>query len=225
MINIILNGATGKMGRLAATHIRQTQDLALVAELSSHDDLAAAIKKYQPDIVLDWTTAAAAYQNTKTIIEHGATPVIGTSGLTAANISELQQLAKQHQVGGIIVPNFSISAVLMMQFATTAATYFDDISIVETHHPDKKDKPSGTARRTAEQMAVVKNWRYEDIAIESHRETGTVAKQAVWFHTPFESLCIEQNSFNRECFMPGMLLACRRATALTELVVGLDKIL
>lgn len=225
MINIILNGATGKMGRLAAEHIRQTNDLQLVAELSSHDDLVAAIEKFQPDIVLDWTTASAAYHNTKTIIEHGVTPVIGTSGLTAASISELQQLAKKQGVGGIIVPNFSISAVLMMQFSATAAAYFDDINIIETHHPDKKDKPSGTARRTAEQIAAVKHWQYDDIEIESHREAEAVAKQAVWFRTPYESLCIEQNSFNRECFMPGMLLACRRAPTLTELIVGLDKIL
>lgn len=225
MIKIIVNGASGKMGSLAVKHIEAEAEFDLVATPKRGDDLAAVIKASHADIVLDLTAADSAFENTKIIIEAGASPVIGTSGLTTGQITALQALAKLYNVSGIIVPNFSISAVLMMQFSETACSYFDDIKITETHHPAKKDKPSGTARRTAELMASAKHIDYADIKIESHRKADAVAEQAVIFSNQYESLSIIQNSFDRECFMPGVILACRNVTQLGGLVVGLDKLL
>lgn len=190
-----------------------------------HENLAEAIKKSHADVVLELTSADAVFHNTKIIIEANCSPVIGSSGLTATQVAELTQLAKQHNIGGIIVPNFSIGAVLMMQFSEIAARYFDDIKIIETHHPDKKDKPSGTARRTAEIIAAAKNIAYEAIVIDSQRHANAVAEQDVIFQTPYESLTIKHNSTNRECFMPGVMLACEKAPSLTELVVGLEQLL
>lgn len=222
MIKIIINGSTGKMGQLALKHIQKSTLLVLVATPARHDNLSAVIKDTRADVVLDLTNADCVYENTKTIIEANCSPVIGTSGLTAAKIDELQQLAKKHNVGGIIVPNFSIGAVLMMQFSQIAARHFNDLHIIETHHLDKKDKPSGTARRTAELMAAEKNIAYNEIFIESKRTADAVAAQDVIFKTPYESLTISHNSTSRESFMPGLVLACEKAANLNDLVVGLE---
>jgi 4-hydroxy-tetrahydrodipicolinate reductase len=225
MINILVNGATGKMGQLAVTHIQADADLNLVATPSHDADLQQSIMTSKPDIVLDLTAADVVYQNTKIIIESGCTPVIGTSGLTANQINTLKQLAKQHKVGGLVIPNFSIGAVLMMQFAATASRYFNHIEIIETHHLDKKDKPSGTARRTAEIIAQTKSGHFDDINITSHRTAKAIAEQDVIFKTDFEILTIKHNSFNRECFMSGVILACKKAVELTALSVGLETVL
>jgi len=225
MINVLVNGATGKMGQLAVKYINADPKLKLVATPARNDDLAKAIHNSKANVVLDLTSAEVAYQNTKIIIEAGSRPVIGTSGLTAEQIIELHALAKIHHVGGIIVPNFSIGAVLMMQFSQTACHYFDNVTISETHHLNKKDKPSGTARRTAELIAAEKKCSYDNIEIISHRKADAVAEHDVIFTTDYESLTIKHNSTDRECFMPGIVLACKNVLLLKELLVGLDKIL
>ncbi len=225
MIKVLVNGATGSMGQLAVKHIQTCDALEVVATPTRRDNLTMAITQSHADVVLDLTVADVAFENTKIIIESGSHPVIGTSGLTADQIIELQHLSLQHHVGGIIVPNFSIGAVLMMQFSETASHYFNNIHIIETHHLNKKDKPSGTARRTAELMANAKAIDYSTIPITSYRRAEAIAEQDVIFKTDYESLTIKHNSTNRECFMPGVLLACKKALHLTELVVGLDKIM
>lgn len=225
MIKIIVNGAAGKMGALAVKTLRADPSFDIIAELGRSDNLAQSIRETRPDVVLDLTTAEFAYKHTKIILEAESHPVIGTSGLTETQISFLTKLAKDKNLGGIIVPNFSIGAVLMMQFSEIAAPYFDQIKIHEVHHPAKKDKPSGTARRTAELAAAAKNIPYEAITIESELKPNALAEQTVSFSRQHENFSISNQILDRACFMPGLVLACKAASSLKELLVGLDKIM
>lgn len=249
MNNVIINGAAGRMGSESVKAIKKVADLCLVATLGRGDDLATSIQKHQqtkskqPLVVLDFTNADSVYNNTKTVIMNRAYPVIGSSGLMEAQISELQHLAKEYQVGGLIVPNFSIGAVLMMKFSEIAAKFYDQIEIIERHHPNKLDAPSGTALRTAELMSHNFNPRninnqksketisgalganYKNIPIHSLRLSGSVAHQTVIFGGNNETLNITHDSIHRECFMPGVILACQKAATLRELNVGLESVL
>lgn len=241
-IKVIVNGARGKMGVEAVKTIKAQKDFSLVGELGREDNLQNEIKKTGADIVIDLTNADSVYKNALAIIQNGARPVIGTSGLIDAQIKELQELATSRALGGIIVPNFSIGAVLMMKFASIAAKYYQEVEIIETHHQQKLDAPSGTAMKTAELIAsarqspkqelnlkeIVKNVRggeYKDINIHSLRLPGVIAKQDVIFGGVGETLTIAHNSINRESFMSGLVLACQHVLELNTLVYGLDKII
>lgn len=244
-INIIINGAHGKMGKEAVLAISNEPGLKLVAMLGKNDDLADAINKLNAEVVLDLTNAASVFNNTKTIINNHACPVIGSSGLLEQEIHELQELAKLHKVGGIIVPNFSLGAVLMMKFSAIAAQYYTQAEIIERHHPDKLDAPSGTAIRTAEIIAknskstelhphnykskqVIANAlgaNYKNIPIHSIRLNGSCAHQSVIFGGFEETLTITHDSNSRKSFMPGVILSCQKAKFLPDLCVGLENLL
>ncbi|MBA4697480.1 MAG: 4-hydroxy-tetrahydrodipicolinate reductase [Legionella sp.] len=150
---IIVNGAKGKMGRLACDVLNEHADFEVVASLNRGDNLRKIIKDQRADIVLDLTRADSVYKNSLAIIESGAHPVIGTSGLLPAEIKNLQAFCQEQKLGGLIVPNFSLGVMLMMRFAAEAARYLKDVAIIEYHHPQKFDAPSGTALRTAEMIA------------------------------------------------------------------------
>ena len=246
-INVIINGANGRMGREAQTAVANDPDLNLVACLNRQDDLSAAIKKYNsanncPLVVVDLTSAECVFNNTKTIIENNACPVIGSSGLLEQDVKSLQALAAQHKVNGIIVPNFSLGAVLMMHFAHLAAKYYDQAEIIERHHPDKLDSPSGTAIRTADLIAQnlqskaknshaketiphARGAAYKNIPIHSLRISGSCGHQSILFGGKDESLTISHDSIHRASFMPGVILACKKAHTLTGLCVGLEHLL
>ena len=217
-LKIIVNGASGKMGRYAVDAIESADDLTLVAALGRNDDLAQTIAATQADVVVDLTTPDAVFVNTQIIINAGAHPVIGTTGLSDAQLQQLTTLTKDKQLGGIIAPNFSIGAVLMMQFAKQAAPYFNDIEIIEKHHAQKKDAPSGTAKKTQQLMN-------KDVAIHSVRLPGVVAEQQVLFGDQGETLTIEHRCIDRVAYMAGMLLCCGKVVDLNELVYGLEHIL
>lgn len=240
--SVIVNGAQGKMGSLACETLKQHSEFQLVGALGRNDNLAHAIRDTQPEIVIDLTNADSAYKNTRLIIEMGVHPVIGTSGLLTEQIAELTDLCYQQQLGGLIVPNFSISAVLMMSFAAKAAAYFTEVEIIEAHHQQKLDAPSGTAIKTAELIAAnLKNSRneletreviagargakHQDINIHSIRLPGVLARQEVVFGNKGETLSIIDNSISRECYMPGLLLACKKVRSLNQLIYGLEHIL
>lgn len=242
-LKIIVNGAHGKMGEEAVIAINNDEHLNLVAGLDSSDNLAEAIKDTNADVVVDLTSATSVYINTKTIIINKASPVIGSSGLTEEQILELQSFSKKLNVSGLIVPNFSLGAVLMMQFAETAAKFYQQVEIIERHHPHKLDAPSGTAIRTAELMSKHINNRTihnskskesmpgalgancKNIPIHSLRLSGSCAHQTVVFGGNDETLSITHDSMHRKCFMPGVVLACKKVKYLKGLEVGLDKIL
>lgn len=242
LTRVIVNGAYGKMGSLACDTLSTHPEFALVAQLGKQDNLVQAIHDTQAQIVVDLTRADAVYHNSRIIIQSGARPVIGTSGLLPEQINELTALCDEYQLGGVIAPNFSISAVLMMLFAAKAAEYFSEVEIIETHHQHKLDAPSGTALKTAEMIAAARNnpknqlplkelisgargATYCDINIHSLRLPGVLAHQQVIFGNTGETLSITDNSISRDCFMPGVVLACKKVVALTTLVYGLEHLL
>lgn len=241
-IRIIINGAKGKMGQLAVKALEKNIAFSLVGQLSRKDNLAEAIQQQQAQIVLDLTNAEAVWQNTLTIIEHHAHPIIGTSGLVSQQIQELQARCTEKKLGGIIAPNFSIGALLMMRYAAHIAKYFSEVEIIEKHHPGKLDSPSGTALRTAELIAEARttipadnNHReiiphargasYQKIPIHAIRLPGLLAHQEIIFGGSGETLTIRHDTIDRQCFMPGIVLACQKVMALNELIVGLENIL
>lgn len=239
---VIINGANGKMGVEACDTIDKHPEFELVARLNRHDNLAKAIIDTRAHIVIDLTRADCVFENSLTIIEQGAHPIIGTSGLISAQIKELTALCEEKQLGGIIAPNFSIGAVLMMLFAAKAAEYLPEVEIIETHHQQKLDAPSGTALKTAEMIAAARKnpknklalhelvlgargGSHQDINIHSLRLPGVVACQEVVFGSQGETLSIKHNSIDRNCFMPGVILACQKVMTLNTLVYGLEHVL
>lgn len=242
MIRILVNGANGRMGQEAVKAIEAAADLILVGKTGRHDDLSTQIKNSRAQVVVDFTNADAVFINSKSIIETGAHPVIGTSGLTAEQIQTLQTLCAFKQLGGIIAPNFSIGAILMMRFAAEAARYFANAEIVEMHHPGKLDAPSGTAIKTANMIAKsrhelplirgekeilpgARGANSTDIRIHALRLPGVVADQEVIFGGIGETLSIRHHTQSRETFMTGVLLACRKVMELNTLIYGLENLL
>lgn len=240
-IRVLVNGALGKMGVLACETLENNKAFTLVARLTKNDNLREAIAKTKAEVVVDLTSAHCVYDNALMIIEQGAHPVIGTSGLFDEQINHLKLVSDSKKLGGIIVPNFSISAVLMMRFAKQAAAYFADVEIIEAHHPQKHDAPSGTAAKTAEMIAEVKvpkevgrtlesipgvrGGKHQGVRIHSVRLPGILARQQVIFGNPGETLTISQDTIDRISFMPGLVLCCQKVKALDSLYYGLEYLL
>lgn len=242
MISVIVNGALGKMGSLACQAIQAHPDFVLVGALGRQDNLAETIRQTKAKIVVDFTRSDCVFENTMSIIEQRAHPVIGTTGLTLEQINILQQQCLNKKLGGMIVPNFSISAMLMMHCATICAPLHHEAEIVETHHPEKLDSPSGTAIKTADLMAAARTHAqnpiinmelipgargaaHHGINIHSIRAPGVITKQEVILSNNGETLTITHECIDRNAFMPGLLLACQKVPKLKVLHYGLEKIL
>lgn len=242
-IRVLVNGAFGKMGQLAAKAISEHKGLELVGQTGREYDLKESIADSKADVVLDFTSADSVYHNAESIIEAGARPVIGTSGLSADEVKKLNAACAQKKLGGIVVPNFSIGGVLMMKCAQDIAKYMPNVEIIEMHHNNKKDSPSGTAIRSAELIAkansqlnqsnnasheTLKGARgatLQHIPIHSIRLPGLLAHQTIVFGEPGETLTIRHDSIDRQCFMPGVCLACEKVMELDYLAYGLEEIL
>lgn len=241
-IPVIVNGAQGKMGRLACETLKKHPDFNFVAGLTRHDDLAAAIAETKAEIVVDLTRADCVYENSLSIIKSGACPVIGTSGLLDEQINSLRVHCEAQGLGGIIVPNFSISAVLMMRFAAEAARFLPEVEIIEIHHQQKLDAPSGTAMKTAEMINKARRQAKNELAlhelvpgarggshhavnIHSLRLPGVLARQEVIFGNSGETLSLTHDSIDRASFMPGVVLACQKVKQLKTLYYGLEHLL
>lgn len=237
MIKVIIAGAAGKMGQTSVEAILKNDELDLVAKMGRGDDLAKAIRETKADVVVDFTVPSAVFQNSKTIIEEGARPVIGATGLNPSQIQELQKMCADRKRGGIIAPNFSLGAILMMHFAQEASQFFEHAEIIELHHEKKVDAPSGTAIKTSEmmkrssprQVIAAKNPArgeiHNEIPIHSVRLPGYFAHQKVIFGGTGETLTIQHDALDRQCMMPGLILSCKKVMDLNELVYGLDKLL
>ena len=241
-VGVLVNGFSGKMGQIALQAIAGDADLRLVGQTRRGDDLATAIQTAEPDVVLDLTVASVVFDNATCIIESGVCPVIGTSGLVAEQVAALSTLCEKKKLGGLVVPNFSISAVLMMKYAQDAIRFLQHAEIIEKHHNGKQDAPSGTAIRTAEllreaspreqgseksdeAMLGARGARYQNIPIHSVRLPGLVAHQEVILGGHGETLTIRSDTLNREAFMPGICLACKTVGGLTTLQYGLEHVL
>jgi len=230
------------MGKESVKAVSEDPDLDLVAQTDLGDNLPEEISQTKAQVVVDFTTAAAAMKNADCIIESGARPVIGTSGLLPEQVAELQKLCNKQNLGGIIVPNFAIGAVLMMKYSQDAAKYFPHVEVIEMHHDRKVDAPSGTAIKTANLLAEsrglapqivdekeifsgARGANAEDIRIHSVRLPGLVAHQEVIFGGQSQTLTIRHDSIHRDSFMPGVCLACKKVMDLNELVYGLEHLL
>ncbi|MGO5501249.1 4-hydroxy-tetrahydrodipicolinate reductase [Lactobacillus amylovorus] len=255
---VLVAGFTGAMGQKAVNLVNSLDNFELVAGMSptaTNDpqkyNLPAGAKIYQSlaeipdlaaDIWIDFTTPKAVYDNVKFALEHHISPVVGTTGMSDEQEAELIKISQKEKVGGLIAPNFGMSAVLLMKFAKEAAKYFPDAEIIEMHHADKKDAPSGTALATAkmivenrpehetapdevETLENVRGGDYQGIKIHSVRLPGYIAHEQVLFGGPGEALTIRQDSFDRESFMGGVKVALEKVDQLDELVVGLENIL
>lgn len=255
---VLVAGFTGAMGQKAVNLVNSLDNFELVAGMSptaTNDpqkyNLPAGAKIYQSlaeipdlaaDIWIDFTTPKAVYDNVKFALEHHISPVVGTTGMSDEQEAELIKISQKEKVGGLIAPNFGMSAVLLMKFAKEAAKYFLDAEIIEMHHADKKDAPSGTALATAKMIAEnrpehetapdevetlenVRGGDFQGIKIHSVRLPGYIAHEQVLFGGPGEALTIRQDSFDRESFMGGVKVALEKVDQLDELVVGLENIL
>ena len=224
------------MGSEVCRAVEGADDLELVAAVDVGDDrdpLRAA------QVVIDFTTPAAVMDNLRWCIDAGLHTVIGTTGFDDDRLAQVRDWLKESSVGVLIAPNFGIGAVLMMRFAATAAPYFDSVEIVELHHPNKVDAPSGTARRTAALVAEARHGQaspdatteeaegargatVDGVRVHAVRLAGLVAHQEVLLGGHGETLTIRHDSLSRESFMPGVLLGARWVTEHPGLTIGIE---
>ncbi|MHA6259657.1 4-hydroxy-tetrahydrodipicolinate reductase [Sporosarcina sp. CAU 1771] len=263
-IKVAIAGARGRMGTAAVQAIKEASDMELVAildykyegmyfdgnEVNSelrgvpiYESLDALGNDLKPDVLLELTNPETVYKNIVDSFSNGIRPVVGTSGLSMKHVAELADLANNKKIGGIIAPNFSIGAVLMMKFSAMAARYLGDIEIIEMHHDQKLDAPSGTAMKTAEMIMDVREAHIQGhpdekelepgargadidgMKIHSVRLPGFLAHQQVLLGSPGEMLTLRHDSFDRKCFMPGVLLSIREVMERESLVYGLENII
>lgn len=263
-IKVIVTGALGKMGVETARAIWKDNELELaglvdvrakgeyLSEIAGlkektepvvENDLEKVLHTVHPDVMVDFTNPQAVFANAKMALNNKTITIIGTTGLNEVELKHLEKLAIDNQVGVAVIPNFAVGAVLMMKFAREAARYFPDVEIIELHHNQKMDAPSGTAIKTAELISLdreripARNTReYEKIAgarggevnqirIHSVRLPGLVAHQEVIFGGMGQGLTIRHDSYDRVGFMPGVILAIKKMVGIKGLVYGLDNLL
>jgi 4-hydroxy-tetrahydrodipicolinate reductase len=245
MTRVAVLGAKGRMGSTSVQAIDAADGLEVVAQVDMDDDLAA-IMDASAEVALDFTQPDAALGNVRWCIEHGVHVVVGTSGFGDARIGEVRDLLAGHPgVNVLVVPNFSVGAVLMMKFAGIAAPFFESVEVVEMHHPDKIDAPSGTATRTAELIAAARRdagasplpdattddpdgargATVAGIPVHALRARGFVASQEVVLGGVGETLTVRHDSHDRQSFMPGVVAAVRAVSDRPGLTVGLDAVL
>jgi len=203
-------------------------------------DLEHILTTCHPDVLVDFSIAQAAMAAVRLATERGVNLVIGTTGLTPGDLKEIERLTKAHQVGTVVAPNFALGAILMIHLAKIAAKYLDYAEIIELHHHLKVDAPSGTAQATARAMATARGKPFlqppgkpaasrgetvEGVTIHSVRLPGLMAHQEVILGGPGQTLSIRHDTINRECYMPGVMLAIKEVVKRQGLVYGLDTLL
>ncbi len=268
-IPVVVNGACGKMGREVIKAVAQAEDMTLVGavdktpqlmgqdigdvagcgplEIPVMNDLEATLVMAQSQgfpVMVDFTHPDTVYESVRAAIAYGVRPVVGTTGLSMEQIKDLAEFAEKASTGCLIVPNFSIGMVLLQQATVQAAQYFDHVEIIELHHNQKADAPSGTAVQTAQMLAGLdKTFNAAEVEeteklagsrggattngihIHSVRLPGLIAHQEVIFGAPGQIYTLRHDTSDRASFMPGVLLAIRRILPLKSLIYGLDKVL
>ena len=235
-------GANGRMGAEAVKAVEAAADMKLVAALGRGDSLDELVNA-GARVVVDLTVPESTEANVRFAVEHGMNAVVGTTGWDAARLHDLEELLGRNAgVGVLIAPNFALGSVLASAFAAKAAKYFESVEVIELHHPDKVDAPSGTAVRTAQliaaeraaagigpspdatttELAGARGCDVDGIRVHSVRLRGLVAHQEVLLGGPGEQLTLRHDSFDRASFMPGVLLGVRNIAGRPGLTVGLD---
>ncbi len=272
-IPVVVNGAAGKMGREVVKAVALSPDMTLMGAIDKSPEhqgkdagelaglseplevpitnqmeamlgYVAGERQMLPGVMVDFTHPDGVYDNIRSAIAYGIRPVVGTTGLSPQQLQDLADFAEKASTGCLIIPNFSIGMVLLQQAAVTASQYFDHVEIIELHHNQKADAPSGTAIQTAQMLAEVgktfnpaqvkeeeklKGARGsladEGIRIHSIRLPGLIAHQEVIFGAAGQIYTLRHDTSDRACYMPGVLLAIRKVQQLKSLVYGLEKIL
>ena len=206
-----------------------------------YSDIEECLTEVKADVLIDLTTPEVGMNHTKTALSYGVRPVVGTTGFTKENLEELKKLCEEKELGCIIAPNFALGAVLMMKFSQMAAKYFQDVEMIEMHHDQKLDAPSGTAVKTAEMISEVSEAKkqghpneketiqgargadYNGMRIHSVRLPGLIAHQQVMFGSDGQTLTIRHDSYNRASFMSGVKLAVDTVMNVDTLVYGFRK--
>ncbi|MGB0871702.1 MAG: 4-hydroxy-tetrahydrodipicolinate reductase [Solirubrobacterales bacterium] len=221
-IRVAVSGAAGKMGRAVVAAIEGADDLVLTGQADPSLGVALADVLEQADVVVDFTQPDTALENARLIVESGTHAVIGTTGV---DFHELDDLLAEPQSGNLFfAPNFAIGAVMLMELSKIAAKSMPECEIVELHHPAKLDAPSGTARRTQDLIEAAGGRVHQPI--HSIRLPGVIASQEVTFGEVGQTLSIRHETYSRESFMPGVLLAVRRVADLPKgLTIGLETLL
>jgi 4-hydroxy-tetrahydrodipicolinate reductase len=262
-ITVAVAGASGRMGKEVVRMVLEDPELRLVAAVATSAGpvdagtlvgkaetgvivkavLAEALAESRPDVLVDFTTPQSAMPNTETAISYGVRPIIGTTGFTPEQIAELDKQLKDKGIGGLIAPNFSIGAILMMKFSAMAAKYFPHVEIIEYHGDQKLDAPSGTSIKTAEWISearqelrqgnpkeeeVIEGARggyYNGFRIHSVRLPGVFAQQEVVFGAFGQTLKIRHDSYDRAGYMPGVNTAIKKIMSVKGMVYGFEHFL
>ncbi|MCY8509528.1 4-hydroxy-tetrahydrodipicolinate reductase [Bacillus mojavensis] len=261
-IKVVIAGPRGRMGQEAVKLAEKTPHFDLVGAVDHtydqrklsdvmavesdaliYTDIHACFTETTPDVLIDLTTPEIGKVHTKVALEHGVRPVVGTTGFSEADLKELTTLTEEKGIGAIIAPNFALGAVLMMKFSKMAANYFDDVEIIELHHDQKLDAPSGTALKTAEMISDVRKEKQQGhpdekeilpgargaelngIRLHSVRLPGLIAHQEVMFGMDGQTLQIRHDSYNRASFMSGVKLSVEQVMKIDQLVYGLENII
>jgi len=259
-IRVMVAGVCGRMGSETARAVLRQKDMVLAggADICRFgDDLGlvlgleplgvsvvpadeASLRQIAPEVMVDFTNPQSVLSNAKMALRGGVVPVIGSTGLDDEDLRELRELSEEVGVGVFIAPNFALGALLMMRFAEEAAKYFPNVEIIEYHHDQKLDAPSGTALRTAEKIVKVRGTMlqghpneyeklpgarggdYNGVKVHAVRLPGMLAHQEVLFGGSGQTLSIRHDTYMRETYMPGVLMAIRRSRDLKDFVVGLE---
>lgn len=242
MIKVAVLGAAGRMGSTVVRAVEDAPDMQVVAALDMDDDVSAAVAA-GAQVAVDFTVPSATEANVHALVEAGIHTVVGTTGWNDDSLQRVRDTLAAHPgVGVLIAPNFALGAVLAMRFSALAAPYFESVEVIELHHPDKVDAPSGTARHTASGIAAARHQAgvpaapdataeslpgargadVDGIPVHSVRLRGLVAHEEVLLGNPGEQFTIRHDSFDRASFMPGVLIGIRGVAARPGLTVGLD---
>lgn len=262
-IKVVVAGALGKMGLETLKAVINDSDLELVGasdakargeeaasltgdtrtKITIGNDLESIINQTKPDVLIDFTNPQAVFNNARLAVKAGVYCVVGTTGLNEVELKQLEKMALEREIAVAVIPNFAIGAVLMMKFAREAARFFPDVEIIELHHDQKMDAPSGTAIKTAEMIAQnrpsrppknikefekvagARGGEIEQVRIHSIRLPGLIAHQEVIFGAPGQSLKIRHDSMDRAAFMPGVVMVVKTVIERKGLIYGMENLI
>ncbi len=240
-IRVAVTGYRGKVGVEMVRGVEAAPDMQFVGGVEVGDDLGTFLVSARPDALIDFTHPSAALGNALAAVAAGCRPVVGTTGIPAEGIEQLESACREAGIGGIVAPNFSVGAVVMMHIAEIAAPYFAAADVIEMHHQTKADAPSGTALATARRLAARQRFQYSKtekvtlegvrggeeggVGVHSVRLPGLVADQEIIFGLAGQTLTITHRTTSREAFVPGVLLAVRRVVAEPAFYRALDQLL
>ncbi len=267
-IKVIICGACGKMGQEATKTVSKEENLDLVGAIDINNtekdiglitqnqalgiyisnDLEYVISNTAPQVMIDFTAPTVVKEHIHTALQNNIVPVVGTTGLTNEDLEEINEWIQSYETGAIIAPNFALGAILMMKFSCIAARFLPQVEIIELHHDQKIDAPSGTALKTAqmikeeqenfgisstsenkteeiEKINGARGGKIGDIHLHSVRLQGKVAHQEVMFGGKGQTLSIRHDSLDRSSFMPGLVMAVKEAVGLKKLIYGLENLI